>query len=228
MAGQPTVDLSSAHSESMLRSIRYLALILASTATFASVASAQGGAPRSNTTGLLLGAALSGAAIDSDDFESEPSSGGGIELQLGWGFSPLFTLLMAGNGAVLDSEDGDDEFVLVHFDLLARFNFRSPGNAFVPYVEGGISARVAGQDDVLLEDEDEPVNLEISGAGFTLGGGFHYFVTPALALGANLRITSGEFDTIKIDNITVDDAFEIDATSTRLNLGLTWYPIRRR
>jgi hypothetical protein len=44
----------------------------------------------------------------------------------------MFTLLAAANGGVLDSEEGDDEFVLVHFDLLARFNFRSPQHAFVP------------------------------------------------------------------------------------------------
>jgi hypothetical protein len=211
----------------MLRSRRFIALVLVAVATLGSVASGQGGAPRSNTTGLLLGAALSGASIDSDDIESEPSSGGGFELQLGWGFTPLFTLLAAANGSVLESDNVDDRFVLVHFDLLARFSFRSPNNAFVPYVEGGISGRVAGQEDAVLDDEDDRVDLELSGGGFTLGGGFHYFVTPVLALGANLRVTAGEFDTIKFGNVSVE-GLEIDATSTRLSLGLTWYPIRRR
>ena len=134
----------------MPRTIRYLASTMLALVVSSSLLSAQG-APRSNTNGLLLGAALSGASIDSVDFESEPSNGGGIELQLGWGFTPLFTLLVAGNGAVLETDESEDEFALVHLDLLARFNFRSPQSAFVPYVEGGISARVAGQDDAIIE-----------------------------------------------------------------------------
>jgi hypothetical protein len=183
---------------------------------------------RSNTRGLMLGGALQGSAIDSDDFDTESKSGGGFGLQLGWGFARRFTLLVGAAGArIEDDEDGD--FVLVHFDLLARLNFRS-GQAFVPFLEGGISARIAGQDDAIVFGDggrEQSVDLEISGGGLSFGGGFHYFVAPTVALGANLLVTAGEFSTVKFNNVSID-GFEIDATSTRVGLGITLYPMRGR
>jgi hypothetical protein len=38
------------------------------------------------------------------------------------------------SGAVMD-QDEDNEFVLVHFDLLGRFNFNNGRRAWVPFVE---------------------------------------------------------------------------------------------
>jgi opacity protein-like surface antigen len=98
----------------------------------------------------------------------------------------------------------------------------------VPFIEGGISARVAGQDDIEVVDEEggasQEVDLEISGGGFTFGGGIQYHVAPAWALGAGLKWTVGEFSTVKVNNVSVD-GFELDATSTRLNFGVTWRPM---
>ena len=191
--------------------------------------SAQQAAPglRSNTEKLMLSLALGGTSIKSDDFENESESGGGFSLQAGWGFTRLFTLLADVSGAVLG--DDDEEFVLVHFDLLGRFNFASPQRAWVPYVEGGISARVAGQDDISIVDDGgaQEVDLEISGGGFTFGGGVQYHVRPTVALGAGLRWTVGEFSTVKINNVSVE-GFELDATSTRLTFGVTWRPMLKR
>ena len=66
----------------------------------------------------------------------------------------------------------------------------------------------------------------MSGVGFTFGGGVQYYVAPVLALGAGVRWTVGEFDTVKFNGMTVD-GFKLDATSTRLNLGVTWRPMLR-
>lgn len=183
--------------------------------------------PRSNTEKLMLSLGLGGASLYSEDLQDETHSGGGFSAQLGWGFNRLFTLLTAANGAVMDQ--GDDEFVLVHFDLLGRFSFAGPRRAWVPYVEGGLTARVAGQDNSVVIGDGGPqnVDLEISGGGFTIGGGVDYHFIPALALGANIRWTSGEFSTVKFNNVSID-GFELDATSTRFNIGLTWRPMRQR
>ena len=192
-------------------------------------ASAQQAEPalRSNTEKLMLSLALGGTSIKSDDLDNESESGGGFSLQAGWGFTRLFTLLVDASGAVLG--DDDDEFVLVHFDLLGRFNFASPQRAWVPYVEGGVSARVAGQDDIEVDgpNGNEEVDLEISGGGFTFGGGVQYHIRPTVALGAGLRWTVGEFSTVKVNNVSVE-GFEIDATSTRLMFGVTWRPMLPR
>jgi outer membrane protein with beta-barrel domain len=201
-------------------------LALALVATTAAAQSPTGG-PRSNTRGILLSASLSGNSFDSDELVDDTKSGGGFGAQLGWGFTPLFSLVAGAGGARIDVEDTD--FVLVHFDLLARFNFRSGAHAFVPYVEGGVSARIAGQDDAIVSDGagTRTVDLELSGGAFTLGGGFHYFVSPIVALGAGLQLSSGEFSTVKFDNVS-RDGFEFDATSTRLNVALTLYPMLGR
>ncbi len=172
----------------------------------------------------MLSLALGGASIYSDELEEERESGGGLSGQLGWGFTRLFTLLADASGATMGS--GDNKFVLAHFDLLGRFNFTSPRRAWVPFLEGGISARVAGQDNAVVNGDNGPqeVNLEISGGGFTFGGGVEYYVAPAWALGANLRWTTGEFSTVKFNNVSID-GFELDATSTRLNFGGSWHPM---
>lgn len=200
---------------------------LVSVAAPISAAAQSPAASRSNTNGLLLALAPNGSSIDSDDLESDAQSGGGFAAQLGWGFIPMFTLLAGAGGARIDQDGGD--FVLIHFDLLGRFNFRS-GQSLVPFVEGGLTARVAGQDDAVVVDSDgtqRTVDLEISGGAFTLGGGINYFVNPTVALGASLQVSGGEFSTVKFNNVSID-GFELDATSTRLNLVLTWYPMRGR
>lgn len=208
--------------------IRLTAILAACAAmvTIPATATAQAATtPRANTEKLMLSLALGGASLYSEDFEKERHSGGGFSGQVGWGFTRLFTLLVDASGAVMD-QDEDNEFVLVHFDLLGRFNFNNGHRAWVPFVEGGISARVAGQDNTIVIGDNGPqqVNLEISGGGITLGGGIQYYVAPAWALGASLRWTTGEFSTVKFNNVSID-GFELDATSTRLNLGVTWRPM---
>jgi hypothetical protein len=188
---------------------------------------AQTPAPRANTEKLMLSLGLGGTSLYSEDFEDENHSGGGFSSHLVWGFSRLFTVLVEASGSAMDK--GDDQCVLVHFDLLGRFNFTGPRRAWVPFVEGGISARIAGQDNSVVIGDNGPqeVNLEISGGGLTFGGGIQYHVVPALSLGAGVRWTVGEFSTVKFNNVSVE-GFELDATSTRLTFGLTWWPMTPR
>jgi hypothetical protein len=185
--------------------------------------------PRANTEKLMVSFALGGTSISSDDFEDERENGGGFSAQLGWGFTRRFMLLVDASGSVMNS-DAEDQFVLLHGDLLGRFHFVSSTRPWVPFIEGGISARVAGQDDAQIVGENgqpQSVDLEISGGGITFGGGLRYHVAPAVALGASLRFTVGEFSTVKFNNVSID-GFELDATSTRLMFGVTWQPMLRK
>jgi hypothetical protein len=167
---------------------------------------------------------LNGNSIDSEELD-DAKSGGGFSAQLGWGFTPMFTMLVGVSGAQLS--DDPEDFVLVHLDLVGRFNFRSGEHAFVPFLEVGMSGRAADQDDAIVgvNGSSQTGNLEMAGSAFTFGGGFHYFVAPTVALGANLQISTGTFSTVEIDNVEVE-GFELDAISSRLNLGLTWHPVR--
>lgn len=179
---------------------------------------------RSNTQKLLLGLFLNGNSIDSDDFD-EAQTGGGIAAQVGWGFTPMFTILVDVSGARMN--DDPEDFALVHLDLLGRFNFRSGANAFVPYAEVGYTARITGQDDATLDIDGTPQtgDIELAGGAVTVGGGFHYFVSPILALGLNLKFSAGDFTEAEVDDVRIED-IEIEAFSTRLNLGITLYPMR--
>jgi len=206
-------------------------LVVLATLSSGTVALAQQPAatPRANTEKLMLSFALGGTSISSDEFDDERENGGGFSAQLGWGFTRRFMLLVDASGSVMNSDD-EDEFVLLHGDLLGRFHFVSPTRAWVPFIEGGISARVAGQDDAQIVGENgqtQSVDLEISGGGITFGGGLRYHVAPAVALGASLRFTVGEFSTVKFNNVSID-GFELDATSTRLMFGVTWQPMLRK
>ncbi len=175
----------------------------------------------SSTKGFFLGAHLNGSSvtIDEEGFEDD-ASGGGLGIQLGYGFTPQFALFVDGTAAQV--EDGA---ALGHFDLGVRWAFTSPTRRWVPSIEAAFTGRVLAEDDVELEGEE--VDLEISGSGFTFGVGLQYYTTPNWAIGAGLKWTGGEFSSIKADNVTID-GFEIDATSARFNIGVTWFPQARR
>jgi hypothetical protein len=52
-----------------------------------------------------------------------------------------------------------------------------------------------------------------------------YFVAPTWALGGSFKWTTGQFDRVQFDNVTVE-GLALDATSGRFNLGFSWYPMR--
>lgn len=206
------------------RLARIVVLLLLAFGSLTTAAQSQKTIPRSNTTGLLVGLFLNGNAIDSDGLD-DAYTGGGFNAQLGWGFTPMFTIFVGVGGAQMS--DDPEDFVLVHLELLGRFNFRSGEHAFVPFLEVGTSARAAGQDNAIIsvDGSSQTGNLEMAGSAITFGGGFNYFVAPTLAIGANLQISTGKFSTVEIDNVEIE-GLELDATSSRLNVGLTWYPVR--
>jgi hypothetical protein len=55
----------------------------------------------------------------------------------------------------------------------------------------------------------------------------HYFFSPKWAFTGNVRFTTGEFDEIKFQNVSVS-GLNSDATSARLILGFSWFPMRAR
>jgi hypothetical protein len=111
-------------------------------------------------------------------------------------------------------------WILSHGDLGLRYHFAAPGRRFVPFIDGAFTAWSGTEDDADLDGEIG--DLEISGTGFSFGGGFLYYFTPRMALNTQFKYTDGEFNEVRFRNITID-GFDIDASSTRLNIGLTWF-----
>ncbi|HLL84774.1 MAG TPA: outer membrane beta-barrel protein [Longimicrobium sp.] len=177
---------------------------------------------RSTTAGFHLGAALNGSSIkfDLEDEETglpiERENGAGITLTAGYNFTPQFGLLINLTGASLEVEGGS--LGLGHADLAGRFSLANPATALVPYLELGVTSIA------LVEDEESDEDVTISGTGFTGAAGLNYFFSPKLALDANLRFTMGELDTFKVggNSQTIDEG--VDATTARINIGISWFP----
>lgn len=183
--------------------------------------------PRANTSGLLLGLSLGGSSIRSDDLNSSRESGAGASAQLGWGLTRNFALLLDVSGARIESVGGD--FDLAHVDIGGRWHFVSDSRALVPFLQVGVSGRAAGRQNVFMADEMGNVyegDLRIVGGGVSVGGGLQYFVSPKWALGGQLEWTTGSFTRVQFNNVSVD-GLRIDATSARVNMGFTWFPIGR-
>jgi opacity protein-like surface antigen len=192
----------------------------------------------SNPRGIFLGAHLVGARIDIDEGENSDNAaddGGGLGLQLGYGFRNNLALFIDLTGTRMrpEEEEEADEYNLGHVDLGVRYHFASPSRALMPYVEAAFTGRAATQEGTIEHPETgEPVDaeIEIRGTAFTFGGGLQYFASPRFALNAGVRFSTGPFDNVKFKigdtSIEVED-LDIDATSTRLNLGFVWYPKAR-
>ena len=178
---------------------------------------AQAPAHGSSSKGFLLGVHLTGTSLTIDDINDETANGGGGGIELGYGFTPRLALVAGFTGGTLE-----DELAFGNFDLGLRYAWTGATRRWVPSVELALAGRAIGQQDVLLDD-GEVHDVTFSGAGITVGGGIQYFTSPRWAIGAAFKWTGGEFDRVQVDNVSVDD-LNIDATSTRINIGVTWYP----
>lgn len=171
----------------------------------------------SSIRGFSLGAHLNASSItvDEDLYEVE-DGGGGFALQVGYGFTPRVAMFLEGTAAALESD-----VALAHVDFGLRYAFTSPTRRWVPFLEVALTGRAIAQEDVVVEGET--VNVSRSGGGLTLGAGLQYYMTPKWAIGAGLKLTGGELSEYTVDNVTIRD-LDIDASSTRFNVGVTWYP----
>jgi hypothetical protein len=204
--------------------IRNTSLALAAACALAASASAQ--TVQSSTQKFFLGAALNGTSIKFEGDGNETENGGGLSLQLGYGFTPKFALFLEGTAASIQDDESDASLTAAHFDIGARYHFTNPQKKLVPFLELAFTGRALSEDDAEVDDGSggtTTADVTLSGAGFSFGGGLLYFFSPKFALNSSLKWTTGEFTTFKIDNVSVD-GFEADATSARLSVGFSWFP----
>jgi hypothetical protein len=204
----------------MKRSVSTLVLLAALAAFFVA---APVHAQRSTTRGLNVGAHLGGASLKVEDGETrDDGAGGGIHV--GYGFNRIVTLMLQidGAGFMLDEGTIQGEWTMAHIDLGARFNFASTLRRWVPYLQASVTGRGVTVKDPIVNGREES-DVTFGGGGFSGGGGLLVYLKETLALEAQLMITGGEFTEIKVNNVTVS-GLEIDAASSRFNLGLSWWP----
>lgn len=175
------------------------------------------GAQRPDTRGIHLGVAGNATSIKIDETEfsdDERENGYGGSIYAGYNFTKNLGLLFALTASNINDSQTED-FGVVHADLLGRASF--PGSsALVPYLEAGISGVYAKYD--VLEE------VELDGTGLTLGAGLNYFLGRYVAVDLGFRFTTGEFGTAKISDREVESGDGVGFNTTRINLGLAFYP----
>jgi hypothetical protein len=171
-----------------------------------------------DTRGLHLGAAVNATSIKLDETafsDDERENGYGADVYIGYNFTRNLGLTFGITAANINDRDTND-FSVAHADIAGRFSF--PGrSAFVPYLELSLTG-VGTQYEVAGE------KVELRGGGIGLGGGFNYFFGRRTAFDAAFRFTTGEFDDGEIDDRDIDVGDGVGFNTTRLKLGLAFYP----
>lgn len=203
--------------------MRTLRTILPGLAMLGLLSATPTGAQESTTRGFMIGAHLSGASLTVEDEERNNAGGGGFVI--GYGLNRRFTIFAQVDGAQFDEQSTgnvEGDWTMGHADLGVRFHFANSLSAWVPYLQAAFGYRaVAVQDPIVNGTTQEEV--EISGPGFTLGGGLDFYFTETVALDVQLLWTGGEFTTLRVNN-TSQTGFDVDARSTRFNVGVVWWP----
>ena len=177
----------------------------------------------STTRGLTLGFHAQGSSLTVED--GERNTGGGAGVRAGYGINRRVTLYFQADGGQVEVEGSEDltgTWTMAHVDLGVRFHFANSLRRVVPYLEAALGARAVNVADAVVSGEDAG-DVSFSGAAFSVGGGVSFYLKRNLALDIELIATSGEFTQIDVGNISVS-GLDIDASSTRFNVGVAWWP----
>jgi hypothetical protein len=168
--------------------------------------------------GVHFGGALDWTTIKIDETgftDDEREKGIGINLYVGYNFTRNLGLTLSVTPATME-DGGTNDYEVGHIDLGGRVSF--PGrSAFVPYLELALTAMGA-------EFDTNNQETKLEGGGISLGGGFNYFFSRRAAFDASFRYTIGEFTDIEINGVNAGDVDELGVNTTRLNIGLAFYP----
>lgn len=175
------------------------------------------------TQGLYLNLDLVAGAVNYDDDDFDDNGGlGAINLGIGYGFTPTFTLYAQLSGGQVSGEPETpftEDYSVAVFELMARFHFGQKIKSPVFYLEGGLQGFAAQP----FTDPD----VELSGAGLVIAPGLLVYLGPNVALDFNLAIAGGNISEIKAGNISIDVSDnDLNYGLTRLSIGASWYPGR--
>ncbi|MGE0158518.1 MAG: outer membrane beta-barrel protein [Gemmatimonadales bacterium] len=188
------------------------------------LASADASAQESTTRGFNLGLHLSGQSLDVEN-DDENRSAGGAGLLIGYGFNRTIQLFLQLDAGQFDVENADveGEWTMGHADLGVRFHFANSLRSWVPYLQAALSGRAVGVKDGVINQTTQADEITLTGGALSLGGGILFYFNETFALDLQLIGSAGTFTELSADNVTVSD-LDIDASSGRLNIGVSWWP----
>jgi hypothetical protein len=156
--------------------------------------------------------------------DGDRHNAGGAGLILGYGFNRSVQLFLQLDGAEFDVDDAEvnGTWAMGHADLGVRFHFANSLRTWVPYLQAALSGRAVGVDNAVVQGQPE-TEVGFFGGAFTLGGGIMFYFNQTLAADLQLLWSGGQFTEVTVDDVTVS-GLEIDAESSRLNIGISWWP----
>ena len=183
---------------------------------------AQEVAPRSHTTGLLIGFGAQSNVIghDPSGARSRDSDIGGQSITLGYGFSPRWALQAQIGRAFYKNSDGRNDWA-GSMDLDVHRNFRTATSRIVPFALLGVSSRM------LAARYPSPTTADATYNGFgahlmpNLGGGASFYLARSVALRTSATVNVGKFDVRATDG---SERSSLRVLSPRLSLGLMLTP----
>ena len=187
------------------------------------VASAPLDAQESTTRGLNVGAHISGQSITPENGDRSNAGGGGIII--GYGFNRTFELFLQFDGGEFDVQNAavEGDWTMGHADLGVRFHFANSLRSWVPYLQAAGSGRYVNVTNGVQNKVKQSEDVKLSGAAITLGGGILFYFNETLAADLQLAVSAGRFTDVKVGTVTYNNA-ELDATSARFNIGVSWWP----
>jgi hypothetical protein len=195
--------------------------VFALVATF--LAFTPGAAQESTTRGFTLGVHAQGSSLTVEGGDQNSAGGGGV--RVGYGLNRIVTLYAQFDGAqfdVLESNAVSGDWTMGHVDVGARFHFANSLRSWVPYLEAAFTGRVVEVTNAIVNDAEVP-DVSFNGGAFTVGGGLMAYFTETFALDVELAWSGGEFTEVDVGSISVT-SLDIDANSSRLSIGIAWWP----
>lgn len=167
-----------------------------------------------NYRGFYLGASLLGTSFDIPDFYGDPHTGGGIGLKLGYNFNTNFAIFANLDGSDMSAGEVDN-YGLAHFDIGVEGRLGDYDRPLRPFGRASFLATAAS-----FEGE-EGDDVEVSGGGFGVGVGLHYFINQNFAFEAGYTHSWININEVTVGRFSVE--VEETARSGRLGMGFSYH-----
>jgi Outer membrane protein beta-barrel domain len=179
-------------------------------------------AQRSTTRGWVLGAHLQGGSLSVD--HDDPAGGGGLGIRAGYGVNRHFTPYLEADAIQFDVTNTElgGSWGMTHLDLGLRYSFANSLRRWVPFLETALGVRAVIVDDGTVNGASIG-RVTFSGGAFSLGGGVGFYVKQHVAVETLIKFTGGTFQNVDVGDVTVRN-LDIEAESTRLKIGVAWWP----
>jgi hypothetical protein len=196
--------------------VRLVSHVLSFVFLVSSVAFAQAPPYRSQTSGLFVGTSgdlnnISASTSVVEGHLETVENGGGASFLVGYGTSRWWSMFSQISAASMASVFGG-RYQLTHFDIGARVYYRSGFSALVPFVQGAGTLR--------LVSDGSGRSGSLSAA---VGGGVNVYFRHDVAVATSALWAIGTFDSFSAPGHGGGYG-DVRSISTRVQIGLVWYP----